>query len=267
MGYQEDIKIDIDQLDQEWIKQASLYQYYAKQEAMALYKRDQLAEALALTQAQLDGEIRLDPKKHGFESKPTEAAILNSIKQNPFYIKDSRILMKATCKAKIIGSAVRSFDHKKKALEKLSDLYLSGYWAGPKIKSEAQELYGKQTRMDLEDSLRREDRLVKASLKKEAAATNEKEKKADKATKAEKKLKAQAQPKVEAAARARAKVKAKSVDIAKAETKAKGKGKAKPKVKTKPGSRPIGRTKEELSKQGKQQRPKPSPKPPKKKNK
>ena len=168
MGYKEDIQINIDQLDAEWIKQAALYQHYAKQEAMALYERDQLADALALTQAQLDGDIRLDPEKHGFSSKPTEAAILNSIKQNKHYTKANKILMKAMCKAKIIGSAVRAFDHKKKALEKLTDLYLSGYWAAPKIKSEAQEVFGQQTRMNLEESLKREDRLIAKSLQDEA---------------------------------------------------------------------------------------------------
>jgi hypothetical protein len=168
MGYKEDIQIDINQLDAEWIKQASLYQHYAKQEATALYKRDQLADALALVQAQLDGDIRLNFGKHGFESKPTEAAILNSIKQNPFYIKANVLLMKASCRVKIIGGAVRAFDHKKKALEKLTDLYLSGYWAAPKIKSEAQEVYGEQTRKGLEADLKKEDRLIAASLKKEA---------------------------------------------------------------------------------------------------
>jgi hypothetical protein len=161
MGYKEDIRIDIHVLDAEWIKQASLYQYYAKQEAMALYKRDQLADKLALTQAQLDGDIRLDLKKHGFESKPTEAAILNSIKQNPFYIKANSLLMKASCKAKIIGGAVRAFDHKKKALEKLTDLYLSGYWAAPKIRSEAQEVYGEQAQEALSKDLQKDERILR----------------------------------------------------------------------------------------------------------
>ena len=173
MGYKEDIQIDIDQLDQEWIKQASLYQYYAKQEATALYERDQLADALALVQAKLDGDIRLNFGTHGFESKPTEAAILNSIKQNPLYTEANSLVMKASCKAKIIGGAVRAFDHKKKALEKLTDLYLSGYWAAPKIKSEAQEIFGKRTREDMEKALRKEDRMIQASLKREANTTAE----------------------------------------------------------------------------------------------
>ncbi len=161
MEYKDDIRIDIHALDAEWIKQASLYQYYAKKEAIALYERDQLADRLALVQAQLDGDIRLDFKKHGFESKPTEAAILNSIKQNPFYIKANSLLMKASCKAKIIGGAVRAFDHKKKALEKLTDLYLSGYWAAPKIRSEAQEVYGEQAQEALSKDLQKDERMLR----------------------------------------------------------------------------------------------------------
>ena len=115
MGYKEDIQIDIDQLDKEWIKQAPLFQKYAKQEAVALYERDQLGDAVDLLRAQLDGDVRAHPEKYGFESKPTETAIANKIKQLKSLIAANELVMKATCKAKIIGSAVRAFDHKKKS--------------------------------------------------------------------------------------------------------------------------------------------------------
>jgi hypothetical protein len=240
MGYKEDIQIDIHTLDAEWIKQASLYQYYARKEAVALYERDQLADKLALTQAQLDGDIRLNFKKHGFDSKPTEAAILNSIKQNPFYIKANSLLMKASCKAKIIGGAVRAFDHKKKALEKLTDLYLSGYWASPKIKSEAQEVYGKQVHEGVEVALKKDDRMIAVALKKES----------------ERKLSLCASAhqgrtvKQEAAAGVDGAVAAEKKRLAAIEKK-----KLKPKAavekkkagdKTKPGSKPIGKTEEQI---------------------
>lgn len=229
MGYKEDIKIDIDQLDQEWIKQAGLYQHYAKQEATALYERDQLIDSLALLQAQLDGDIRTNPEKFGITGKPTEAAILNKIKQQEAYTEANSCVMKSTCKAKIIGSAVRAFDHKKKALEKLTDLYLSGYWAAPKIKSEAQEVFGKQTRLSLEGSLKREERLVAASLEKEAE--KEAERKTEK-KKTETKGLDPAKPKLKSATqraqnelKARKKIKAKSVALA--QTKREGESKTK----------------------------------------
>jgi hypothetical protein len=230
MGYKEDIQIDIHALDAEWIKQASLYQYYAKKEAVALYERDQLADRLALVQAQLDGDIRLDPKKHGFDSKPTEAAILNSIKQNPFYIKANSFLMKASCKAKIVGGAVRAFDHKKKALEKLTDLYLSGYWASPKIKSEAQEVYGAQAQEALSKDLQKDERMLRlqAAQGKKADATakgaDNKEKPEGKAEKS---------------------VEKKTVDAKAEATKAKT-GRRKGKTKPKPESRPAGKTEEQI---------------------
>lgn len=257
MGYKEDIQIDIDQLDQEWIKQASLYQYYAKQEATALYERDQLVDALALMQAKLDGDIRLNFGAHGFESKPTETAILNSIKQNPIYTEANSLVMKATCKAKIIGSAVRAFDHKKKALEKLTDLYLSGYWAAPKIKSEAQEIFGKQTREDMEKALQKEDRMIKAPLKREAEAGTKTEKKTEGKPEVitQKAKDGQGTKKRAVEDKKRAEIKAKSV----AQAKAKVGGKRKPKL-----TKPVGKTKEALLKQN---RSTPSPRPPRKKKK
>ncbi len=242
MGYKEDIQININQLDKEWVKQAATYQYYAKQEAMALYSRDQLADKLALTQAQLDGDIRLNPGKHGFDSKPTEAAILNSIKQNPFYIKANSLLMKASCKAKIIGGAVRSFDHKKKALEKLTDLYLSGYWAGPKIKSEAQEIYGKQTREDMEAGLRKDERMIQASLKREAA-----EEAKDGAVAAKKKETTKKKPEKKVEGKTEKKVEKK--------TGGETKPKPKTKLKTKPEPKPTGKTREELTAKSKAKSP------------
>jgi hypothetical protein len=262
MGYKEDIRIDIHALDAEWIKQASLYQYYAKKEAIALYERDQLADRLALVQAQLDKDIRLDPKKYGFESKPTEAAILNSIKQDPFYTKANELLMRASCKAKIIGGAVRAFDHKKKALEKLTELYLSGYWAAPKIKSEAQEVYGKQTREDVEAALKKDDRMIAAALKKGAGkATEPKSDAIDR-----KRVNATAGESTigkKAGGRTGKKTEKKAANAAGKTAGAKT-GKEKGKGKTKPESKPIGRTKEELLKQSRQT---PSPKSPGKKKK
>ena len=247
MGYKEDIRIDIDHLDKEWTKQAALYQNYARQEAITLYDRDQLNDNLALTQAQLDGDIRLSPTKYGFDSKPTEAAILNTIKQQPQYLKANKLLMKAACKAKIIGGAVRSFDHKKKALEKLTELYLSGYWAAPKIRSEAQEVFGKQTKEELDAALKKEGRLVTASLKKET----------EKAALAATKLKEQA--------KARAGSKPKPKTKPKAETKIKSP--EEPGVK---GSKAGVKLRSKLATKSKdkpeqQHKPPPTPKPPKKK--
>lgn len=243
MGYKEDIQIDIDALDKEWVKQAATFQYYAKQEAVALYERDQLADDLTLTQAQLDGDIRLNFGAHGFESKPTEAAILNSIKQNPRYIKANSLLMKASCKAKIVGGAVRAFDHKKKALEKLTDLYLSGYWAAPKIKSEAQEVYGEQAQEALNKDLQKDERMTRlqATQKREVESKIEGKKKTETKKKADKKRDG---------------------------------AKTTPKPKSKTNSAPsqgppdnIPKTKPKRGKQGKQQKPSPATKPSGKKKK
>jgi len=168
MGYTEDIQIDIDHLDAEWIQQASRYQFYAKREAIAMYERDQVADELSLCHAKLDASIRLNPEKFGIITKPTEAAILNTIKQQPEYAKTNKAFMDLLLKTRIISAAVKSFEHKKKALEKLTDLYLSGYWAKPRVSSEAQEIYGKQAREEQESDLKKEERLITAGLKKEA---------------------------------------------------------------------------------------------------
>ena len=43
--------------------------------------------------------------------------------------------------AKVMAVAREAFEHKKRALEKMVDLFLSNYWAEPMIKAEAEDLH------------------------------------------------------------------------------------------------------------------------------
>ena len=142
MGYKEDIQIDINALDIELIRQASLYQRWGKREAMALYDKDQVEEALSKCRAKTDLAIRANPQKFGFEGtgKPTEGAIHSILILQSEVEEATERFLKSKYKAKVLGVATKSFEHKKKALEKLADLYINGYWATPRVDPEAQEV-------------------------------------------------------------------------------------------------------------------------------
>ncbi|RPI56392.1 MAG: hypothetical protein EHM49_00480 [Deltaproteobacteria bacterium] len=138
--------VDPNSLDTEWVRQASLYQKIAKRAAQAAYSKNRI-------EAFLDWDIRNSPGKYGFDSKPTEAAVANAVKGN-------KLFLKALYKYLRLQGELKALEHKKKSLEKLTELYLSGYWARPKIKTEAQELYAEEANRSMLDSLKKDTRLA-----------------------------------------------------------------------------------------------------------
>jgi hypothetical protein len=128
--YKEDLEINKFALDKEWEKQASLFCEWAEKEVEAQFNKDKLKEQLDIVRAELDGEIRQQAALEG--TKITEAGISSEILKHKRYQKASNDYLEAIKEAKILGVAKDAFDHKKKALEKLTDLYLAGYFAEPK---------------------------------------------------------------------------------------------------------------------------------------
>lgn len=131
MGYKEDLEIDKDNLDEAWQYQALKFAHWAEKEVEALSQRDKAKEQLELMRANLDSHIRKNPNSY-FLEKVTESAIQNIILQNENYQKANNAYLDAVRQAKIFGVAREAFDHRKKALEKLTDLFLSQYWAEPR---------------------------------------------------------------------------------------------------------------------------------------
>jgi hypothetical protein len=128
--YNKDLEINKFALDKEWEKQASLFCEWGEKEVEAQFNKDKLKEQLDIIRAELDGQIRSNAILEGL--KITEVAISSEILKNKKYQKANNDYLEAIKEAKILGVAKDAFDHKKKALEKLTDLFLAGYWAEPK---------------------------------------------------------------------------------------------------------------------------------------
>ena len=131
--YKEDMKINEDDLSSEWLEQPSIYIYYAETHAKALYMKEKISNYLDLVQAQLDSEIRRDWEKH-FDKAPTETAIKNWILKQEKYKKALDKYQKASYKVNLMQSVKVALDHRKKALENLVTLFVSGFHSEPKIK-------------------------------------------------------------------------------------------------------------------------------------
>lgn len=177
MGYKEDVTIDINNLDAELLRQASLFQYWGRQEAQALYEKDQVEEALSKCKARVELDIRKDPEKYGYINKLTEGAISCLLVGQQEVIDAIEVSLKSKYKAKILNVAVKSFEHKKKALEKLVELYINGYWATPKVDPEAQRAFDDQAQKVIHKTMKGDERMMGLAKKKEDERVSEKKKK------------------------------------------------------------------------------------------
>lgn len=127
MDYEKDVQIDLNRLETEWHKQASLFYKYSKMLADSDYELTEQKDHLDFVYAKLDGQYREELAG----GKVTEAMIKNNITTNEKYVKAQAKLRDLKYQHNIINAAVKSLEHKKKALENLVQLHLSGYFAQP----------------------------------------------------------------------------------------------------------------------------------------
>ncbi|MFA5355253.1 MAG: hypothetical protein WC302_00745 [Candidatus Paceibacterota bacterium] len=139
MSYKDDLEIDRFALDTEWMKQPVLFAKWGEAEAEAEDKRDKLKDQMSVIESDLAKKVREDPTKYGLKEKPTESAINDVVNLHPDYRKVVSDYMEAVKTAKIMTIATRAFEHRKRALEKESELWIAGYYSDPKIKSERRE--------------------------------------------------------------------------------------------------------------------------------
>jgi hypothetical protein len=132
MKFEEDIRIDEDALDIEWLNQPRLMLKYSKISAEAKMEMLLRKENLDLVKADLDKEIRSDPEKFGIV-KITETAVSNTIISHKLYKEANTTYLQAQYEADIARGAVSAVEHKKDALENLVRLFGQNYFAGPQV--------------------------------------------------------------------------------------------------------------------------------------
>lgn len=131
----EDLKINEDDLSAEWLEQPSLYQYYAEAHADAMHEKEKASSYIDLVYAQLETQIIKDWEKH-FEKYPSEGARKSWILQQEKHKKALENYQNACYKVNLMQAAKTAFDHRRKALENLVSLFISGFHSEPKIKKE-----------------------------------------------------------------------------------------------------------------------------------
>jgi len=133
-SYKEELGIDPDALDVEWLMQPQLYLKYAELYVNAEVYYDRTKEKLELVKATLDNRIRSTPALYmSSEKKLTEASINSIIVTDEEYKKAQSIFQAAKRTFKLLGVALRAFEQRKTALENLVKLHGQSYFSSPNV--------------------------------------------------------------------------------------------------------------------------------------
>lgn len=128
-NYDQDLFIDINQLEVEWLNQPHRYKKYAALCMDAEDSKNKAKQSLDLKKAILDGEIRDNLKEQGI--KVTEAQVLSQILQHDDYLEVEDNYNKKCHEYNILKVAVESFRQRKSALENLVKLALAEWFSAP----------------------------------------------------------------------------------------------------------------------------------------
>lgn len=148
MGYREDLVIDKFSLDIEWQNQPVKFAEWSEKAVEASFERDKAKEQLEIARAQIDSKIRTTSTE-----KLTETAISSRISLDKDYQAANNKYMEANKNLGILNVARDAFEHRKKALEKMTDLFISNYWADRPMKKEVSEYMNKTNSEEARKSL------------------------------------------------------------------------------------------------------------------
>ena len=140
INYEQDIRIDPNSLDVEWLEQPGLMRKYTIHSALMEKTKDEAKEKLDLMKAQIELNIRENPEKYGL-AKITEAAVQSTVLLQEEYQEAAREYNDAKYEHNIAVGAVRSIDQRKTALENLVKLLGTSYFAGPKAPRDLHQEY------------------------------------------------------------------------------------------------------------------------------
>jgi hypothetical protein len=134
LDYKKSISIDKDKLDLEWLVCGNEYMDWVEHQADCNDIVDDKENKLKLLEAQLDKKIR-SSEDNDTKKKLTEVGIKNEIIINQEFQDLKEEIRVAKFNLNIAKGVLDSLDRKKKALEKLVDLWIMGYNSEPKQSS------------------------------------------------------------------------------------------------------------------------------------
>lgn len=127
----EDIAIDPTNLDEELMKLPDQYHNYAEEAELQWDEQKRMELELEVLEADLDNNIRKNPKKFGGGDKVTETQIKSLVHLNEDWRRLSRKLIDAEKQRRLMLAACKTLELKNYNLKSLQELYLSEFYQTP----------------------------------------------------------------------------------------------------------------------------------------
>ena len=137
--YEEDLAIDPDALDVEWLDHPARFMRYAEACAKAKKKLDESHERVKVVRSKLVKRIK---EQEGGTAQEIEAKYRNS----PRHKKAKQAMINAEYQFNVLSNAVSAMHARRSALENLVRLHGQSYFAGPQEPRDLSLEFGKQAR-------------------------------------------------------------------------------------------------------------------------
>lgn len=134
----DDFQIDVNRLDEEWVRQPELYRRYAEAAADSKRVHEEAKNDLSVIRADVEQMVRKNPESFGL-AKTTEGAIKTAIDLNEKVREAEEAVIEARHAMDVMQAAVGALDHRKSALGDLVRLFLADYFSKPQVDEGSKE--------------------------------------------------------------------------------------------------------------------------------
>ena len=146
LNYEEDLRIDPENLDVEWLEQPHVFMKYAEECAHADAEAKRKEEKVKIVRSELVLEINEEPELLGEDVKPTKDNVEAYVRTNKKHKMAKKEYIEAQHRADVLRTTISAFHQRKLALENLVRLQAQGYVAGPTEPRDLGIEYGKNAK-------------------------------------------------------------------------------------------------------------------------
>lgn len=143
-----DLTVALGDLPEQWQAQPAMMLRWTTELADAIQEQDMAKMRLGLAESDANVRIRADPSEYGL-TKATETTVLAAIQGDQQYIDAYTEHVEAKHRVARLRGLVDALDHRKRALQSLTDLWLRQWFSGdgPKETAVKPEQTGKTTKV------------------------------------------------------------------------------------------------------------------------
>lgn len=139
--YEQELTIDTEALDVEWLEQPKLFMKYSRKKARALLDAKKAQERLKTVRSELVMDAHSGAM--GKDVKVTKDSVDAWVRSQSEYVEAKEEQIQMEFEADIYDAAVFAFHQRKAALENLVTLHGQQYFAGPHVPRNLSEEYAK----------------------------------------------------------------------------------------------------------------------------